>query len=338
MIELWFYSGRIGNCMFAYAFNRCIADTLQLQCSLPKGTEITKFPVIQSDSVIAEKHDDKYILYKTYKENARTIITENDNMLWLLEKQFQGSKIEKFEDCITIPKVLHTPDIKNKYIITLGNFEIGEQYVPYRQKLKKWFEFPTTQMQKFEFFKLHHDLGANGNYFISTTNKDITKNDLLISLRLEDYTNPKNSDRLLTYDFFEIILQSRAWDNVYILTNPESIGHNDQYNYLKEFYPYNPIVIRCYEPVMSMAYAAQFNNIAISQSTYSWWTAFLSNAENIYYPIPKVGPFSLTDPKYKGTDLRVPLPEFKYVDYESRTILPNEYFMKIDYINKLWKI
>ena len=86
-----------------------------------------------------------------------------------------------------------------------------------------------------------------------------------------------------------------------------------------------------------MAFGSQFNNIAISQSTYSWWTAFLSNAENIYYPIAKEGPFSLTDTKYKGTDLRVAIPEFKYVDYETKTILPTEYFLKIDYINKSWK-
>jgi hypothetical protein len=87
---------------------------------------------------------------------------------------------------------------------------------------------------------------------------------------------------------------------------------------------------------MSMAFGAQFNNIAISQSTYSWWLAFLSNAENIYYPIAKSGPFAPLDPAYKGTDLRVPSAEFKYVDYEQRIILPDDYFTKIDYSTKLW--
>ena len=102
MVELWFYSGRIGNCMFAYAFNRCIADTLKLQCQLPKGTEITGFPNIAADSVEAEHHEQKYTIYKEYRENPRTVLQENDNMAWFLEKQFQGGKLTCYDDCLTI--------------------------------------------------------------------------------------------------------------------------------------------------------------------------------------------------------------------------------------------
>jgi hypothetical protein len=85
-----------------------------------------------------------------------------------------------------------------------------------------------------------------------------------------------------------------------------------------------------------MAFGSQFNNIAISQSTYSWWLAFLSNAKNIYYPIPKTGPFAFEKSKYRGVDLRVGSEDFKYVDYEQRLILADDYYNKIDYINKKW--
>lgn len=335
MVELWFYSGRIGNCMFAYALNRCVADSLELQCELPKGTEITGFPLIMEESVEAQEHDHKYKIYKDWKSNPKTVNNENDNMSWFIEKQFQGGRIDSFNDSITIDKILSTPDIKNKWIVTLGNFETGSQFVPYRDKLKTWFRYPEINLNKFEFFKIHPDLGSP-NYFIHYKCPEITKEDLLISLRLEDYATPQNLDRLLTFDYFKIILESKQWNNVYILTNPGSVGHNSQYDYLKEFFPYDPIVIRCYEPVMSMAFGSQFNNIAISQSTYSWWLSFLSNAENIYYPIPKEGPFSFNDERYKGTDLRVPTSDFKYVDYELGTILPHDYYNKIDYINKKW--
>lgn len=335
MVELWFYSGRIGNCMFAYAFNRCIADTLKLQCQLPKGTEITGFPNIAADSVEAEHHEQKYTIYKEYRENPRTVLQENDNMAWFLEKQFQGGKLTCYDDCLTIQKVLATPDIESKWLVTLGNFETAEQYLPYRDKLKEWFKFPKLDMSKFEFFKLHSDLGED-NYYARVPFDGVHKDDLMISLRLEDYTSPQNMDRLLTYDYFKIILESKKWNNVYILTNPGSIGHNNQYEWIKEFYPYDPILVRCYEPVPSMAFGAQFNHIAISQSTYSWWLAFLSNAENIYYPIPKEGPFAFNDETYKGVDLRVASPDFKYVDYENGIILPNVYYTKIDYTNKKW--
>lgn len=335
MVELWFYSGRIGNCMFAYAFNRCLAHTLKLQCELPKGTEITGFPNIAIDSIDVVEHDKKYRIYKDYPINPRTLINENDNMLWLIEKQFQGSKLESYNDCLTIDKVLKLKDIEKKWIVTLGNFETGEQYLPYRNELKEWFKFPEIDYSKFEFFTLHSDLGKR-NYYNHVRFNGISENDLLISLRLEDYTNPENLDRFLGYDYFKIILESRKWDNVYILTNPGSIGHNNQYNYIKEFYDYDPILVRCYEPVMSMGFGSMFNNIAISQSTYSWWLSFLSNAKNIYYPIPKVGPFSFDDIKFKGTDLRISSPDFKYVDYEKKIILPENYYSKIDYTNKKW--
>lgn len=335
MVELWFYSGRIGNCMFAYAFNRCIADTLKLQCQLPKGTEITGFPNVASDSVDVKDHDKKYTIYKDYVSNPRTKVHENDNMVWLLEKQFQGKKLESYNDCLTIQKVLAMPDIEKKWLVTLGNFETGEQYLPYREKLKDWFSFPKIDLSKFEFFKIHPEFGKP-NYYIHTNFTSISDDDLVISLRLEDYTSTQNLDRLLTYDYFKIILESKKWNNVYIITNPGSIGHNDQYKWIKDFYSYDPIVVRCYDPVQSLAFGAQFNNIAISQSTYSWWMAFLSNAKNIYYPIPKNGPFSFDDLKYKGVDLRVASSDFKYVDEKTRVILPDNYYNKIDYHKKKW--
>lgn len=335
MVELWFYSGRIGNCMFAYAFNRCLAHTLKLQCELPKGTEVLGFPNIVNDSIGVLEHDKKYRIYKDHPKNPKTLVNENDNILWLIEKQFQGGVLNSYDDCITINKVLKIPDVEKKWIVTLGNFEIGEQYLPYRSKLKEWYKFPEIDYSKFEFFRIHSDLGKP-NYYNHTIFEGITEEDLLISLRLEDYTNPQNLDRYLGYDFFKIVLESRRWNNIYILTNPDSIGHNNQYEYIKDFYGYDPILVRCYEPVMSMKFGASFNNIAISQSTYSWWLGFLSNAENIYYPIPKVGPFAFNDLNFKGTDLRIASPDFKYVDYEKKIILPDDYHTKIDYINKKW--
>lgn len=335
MVELWFYSGRIGNCMFAYAFNKCIAEKLKLKCQFPKGTEITKFPLIEQETKDVVHHDDKYISNCDYIENPRVIVSDNDNMAWFLEKQFRQSKVNSYNDIITIDKILGTPDVEKKWIVTVGNFEIGYQYLPYREKLKQWFSFPEIDTTKFEFFRIHPELG-NTNFYIHSACPEITKDDLMISLRLEDYTISQHLDRLLDYDYFKIILESKKWNNVFILTNPGSIGHNNQYEYIKEFLPYDPILVRCYEPVMSMAFGSQFNNIAISQSTYSWWLAFLSNADNIYYPIPITGPFALDDPKYRGNDLRVPTPEFKYVDYKSRTILPYDQYIKMDVINKKW--
>jgi hypothetical protein len=36
--------------------------------------------------------------------------------------------------------------------------------------------------------------------------------------------------------------------------------------------------------VSTIKFGRQCNNIIISNGTYSWWIAFLSNAKNIFYP------------------------------------------------------
>jgi len=335
MVELWFYSGRLGNCMFMHAFTKIISDTLQIKANLPKGTEIQGFPLIRQESISVKQHDHKYTCGEDFVENPKTLRQENDNMEWYIEKNFQGKKMEGYEDFIKISDIISKPDIDKKWLVLLGNFELGENYTPYRNKLKKWFKYPELDLSKFEFFKLH-PLLDKGDYFIGYDYKGITSNDLVISLRLEDYTTKNNFDRFLGYDYFKIILNNIRYDKLYIITNPGSIGHNDQYKYLKEFLPHDPIIVRVYEPVQSMAFGSQFNNIAISQSTYSWWLAFLSNAENIYYPIAKEGPFALNDDNHRGCDLRVMSKDFKYVDYKQRRILPKNYYKLIDYKNSSW--
>lgn len=335
MVELWFYSGRLGNCMFMHAFTKIISDTLQVKANLPKGTEILGFPLIEEESKSAINHDDKYTWGEGFIENTKTISNDNDNMEWFLEKNFQGKQINGYEDLLKISEIISRPDIDKKWSVLLGNFELGENYTPYRNKLKKWFKYPDIDLSLFEFFKLH-PLLDNGDYFVRYEFEQITSKDLVISLRLEDYTISQNLDRFLGFDYFQIILENTEFDNLYIITNPGSIGHNDQYQFLKEFASFDPIIVRVYNPVMSMAFGSQFNNIAISQSTYSWWLAFLSNAENIYYPIPKYGPFALNDKKHRGCDLRVKSKDFKYVDYDKREILPFDYYKFIDYDNSCW--
>lgn len=335
MLELWFYSGRLGNCMFQYAFNRCIADTLDMNLQIPKGTEITGFPRIAKDSIGVNSHKDTYEI-AGYIKNKKNKLSNNDNMLWFIENQFNNKPILNYYDNIIIANILNHYDIDQKYIVTAGNFEIGHQYLPYRNKILQWFTFPSVDLSLFEFFRIDSNFGLDNKFYQRCECPTITSNDLLISLRLEDYIHTNNLDRLLTFDYFKIILSSRDWNNIFILTNPSSIGHNVEYNYIKQFYEHNPILIRCYDPVQSLAFGSQYNNIAISQSTYSWWLAFLSIAETIYYPISKSGPFSLNDKKYLCTDLRVPSSKFIYVDYETQTILPKTYYQQIDYINKSW--
>ena len=163
MVELWFYSGRLGNCMFMYAFTRILADALGVKASIPRGMDPPQFPQIFEDAKGTVVHTEKYNVGHDLI-NPRTVMSDNDNMVWFVEKNFTGGKAEGYKDQITINKILSTPDIYKKWLVILGNFELGENYYPYRNKLKQWFKFPEIDMSKIEFFKLHPELG-NTNWF-----------------------------------------------------------------------------------------------------------------------------------------------------------------------------
>ena len=165
MVELWFYSGRLGNCMFMHAFTRIVGDSLGVKTQLPKGTEITEFPLIAQDSINVPEHDGKYEIGDG-PINDRTCQNENDNMAWFIEKTFSGGKIESYEDQVSIQKVLGHPNVCNMWSVLLGNFELGENYTPYRNKLRKWFTFPTVDMKDFEFFKLHPRADGIDEFFV----------------------------------------------------------------------------------------------------------------------------------------------------------------------------
>jgi len=148
----------------------------------------------------------------------------------------------------------------------------------------------------------------------------ITDRDLVLSVRLgRDYLR-QHKYRLLLGDYFKIILDSVDYDRVFITSQ-------DPYNdILKDLYDYDPIFVHHITPIHTLQFVKLFNNIAISQSTYSWWAAYLSDADNIYFPITKDGPWSYGPHQRKKWrdfqhDLMVPQSRYKYVSYKDRHIL-----------------
>jgi hypothetical protein len=85
-----------------------------------------------------------------------------------------------------------------------------------------------------------------------------------------------------------------------------------------------------------MAFVTRFDRIAISESTYSWWAAYLSNASEVYYPISKRGLWGVNtrwncaksmwrkvnsiNARDRDLYLRVDHERYKYVHQESGVI------------------
>jgi len=183
----------------------------------------------------------------------------------------------------------------------------------YRGELRNIFKLPTFDLAEYKMSKI-----GDGQY-VPVNIDPVSKRDLVISLRLGDFlhppckTNPPH--RLLLHDYFKIVIANCKYERLFI-TSDEPF-----HPFVNEFKPYDPILVTNENPLSTMAFVAQFDKIAISQSTYSWWCAYLSAAAEIYYPIPKAGPWSVATP-WSPPDLylRPHTNAYKYVHYASGEI------------------
>lgn len=166
---------------------------------------------------------------------------------------------------------------------------------------------------------------------VTTDVENINSNDLVLSVRLgRDYLG-QHRYRLLIGDYFKIILDNTDYDRVFITSQ-------DPYNpILEDLYKYDPIFLDHISALHTFNFVRLFNNIALSQSTYSWWAGFLSTADRIYFPITKDGPWSYGPNQRKkwkdfNHDLMVDEPKYQYISYNERSII-GDYETTRSYLN-----
>jgi hypothetical protein len=63
----------------------------------------------------------------------------------------------------------------------------------------------------------------------------------------------------------------------------------------EDFDLFDPIRVENEDPIKTMALVRQFARIAISESTFSWWASYLSEAEEIYFPISISGLWGINE-------------------------------------------
>ncbi len=164
-------------------------------------------------------------------------------------------------------------------IVLRGYFQRTALYVPYAARIRRWFALPPVA-------------------------GDIAPGPRDIVIHLRRSYDMRVLGRLLSLDFYERVLEGHAFDKVYVC----GLGIDDATRArLARFQPVYPAL----DALATLRLLQRANHIVIANSTFSWWGAWTSSAERIFFPRPMRGMWSADRPEIA---LEVPEARYHYID------------------------
>jgi hypothetical protein len=136
-----------------------------------------------------------------------------------------------------------------KDIVLDGFFQDYKIYTEHKEKIRQWFRFKKLSSQP--------------------------EDKLIIHVRLGDYlTTPDHHHMIVPINFYHRLIEIDKPSTVCFVTD------SPNHPCLKQF---NAEIVST-DTLHDFAFLASANRLCISNSTFSWWAAWLSDAERIYYP------------------------------------------------------
>jgi len=176
--------------------------------------------------------------------------------------------------------------IRNKNprkIILHGYFQQYKYYEPYRDKIKKLFVCDHKPEDAYS----------------------PDKEDVIIAIRRKDYIRYNSVE---PFSYFQDAIEKVQPKKIYICS--DATPETDPF--MAKFQKYDAVFYNG-KGLNDFAFILKFNKIIISQSTFSWWAAYLSNAEQIIVPIPLTGFWSKERP-----DINLTVNEKRYTYLQIR--------------------
>lgn len=103
---------------------------------------------------------------------------------------------------------------------------------------------------------------------------DIPKNEVFVAYRIGDI---KGQRQMLPIEYYQEALRNINAKSGYITS--DTLDHSNVAQLVNEF----NLKLYNNSALETINFAKNFNNLVLSEGSFSWWMGFLSNAENIYY-------------------------------------------------------
>lgn len=126
---------------------------------------------------------------------------------------------------------------------------------------------------------------------------DISKDEVFVAYRIGDISGER---QMLPIEYYQEALRNVNAKSGYITS--DTLDHPNIVQLANEF----NLKIYNKSPLETIDFAKNFNNLVLSEGSFSWWMGFLSNAENIYYN---------ERPRFWHGDMFV-IPEWKALKYD----------------------
>lgn len=263
------FLGHLGNNLFQYALGRILAEELGHALQCVAASDRPGFARVEDASGI---RDQLWHFTEGFADVRLTL--PGRSVAAPTYRHVTGEQLHWNGHGINLDWLLrHGRDYR---IVLRGYFQRCEYYLPYRERIRRWYAFTSAV-----------DAPRPG------------PRDIVLHLR-RSY-DMRVLGRLLSLRFYEEILEGHAFDRVYVCGLGIDAATRER---LARFRP----VYLDLDALATLRLLQGASHIAIANSTFSWWGAWLSDASRIFFPRPARGYWSPERP-----EIALEVPESRYV-------------------------